>query len=166
MNNLVNNFLTYFNQLQPRERAMLIVAGVVVSLMVLYLAIWEPFMGRNERLANSVREQAALVQWMEQSAAEAKSLRGSQRPGVGRGAESVLGIIDRTAKSGKLGEAMKRVDPDGTDRVRVWLDQAPFDDMVVWLERIERDYKLTVDTAVIDSVGPGRVSARLVIEGS
>jgi len=157
----------YWMQLKPRERVLLIGAGAVLLLLVLYLSVWEPLLGNADRLEHSVQENRELVNWMEQAAAEVKRLRASQPGGGGlRRGQSLLGVIDRTAKSGELGSAVKRIEPDGQDRVRVWLEGAAFDDLVVWLGEIQSQYGLKIDSAVIDrGVSEGRVSARLVVVG-
>lgn len=159
----------YWQQLAARERIMLGIAGIVVGIMFLYLVILEPIMNDAKRLQTQLSEQQRLLSWMEDAAREAKSLsaRGGKKIQVGAGGQSLLGIIDRTAKAGNLGDAMKRVEPDGSSSVRVWLERASFDDTVRWLEKLERDYSLDIDSVVIDKEdSPGRVNVRLVFKGA
>jgi general secretion pathway protein M len=159
----------YWQQLNTRERVMIGIAGVAIGIMFLYLVILEPIMKDAQRLEKQLVEQQRLLSWMEDAAKEAKSLsaRGGQKIKVGTGGQSLLGVIDRTAKAGQLGDAMKRVEPDGSNRVRVWLEKASFDDTVRWLERLEREYSMDIDSVVIDKEdAPGRVNVRLVFKGA
>ena len=159
----------YWQQLAARERLMLGIAGVVIGVMFLYLVVLEPIMNDAKRLEKQLVEQHRLLNWMEDAAKEAKSLsaRGGKKIQVGSGGQSLLGVIDRTAKAGNLGDAMKRVEPDGSSRVRVWLERASFDDTVRWLERLEKDYSLDIDSVVVDKEeAPGRVNVRLVFKGA
>ncbi|MDH5545702.1 MAG: type II secretion system protein M [Gammaproteobacteria bacterium] len=159
----------YWQQLNPRERLLLGVAGVVLGLMILFLGILEPVMDEAKSLEKQVEEQRKLLKWMEDSAQEVKRLTrssGTRKAAVGAGGQSLLGVIDRTAKAGNLGDAMKRVEPDGGDKVRVWLEQASFDDVVTWLENLERNYSLQIESVAVDKENaPGRVNVRLVFAG-
>ncbi len=156
--------MQYWTQLRSRERAMLIAATVVVVFALFYLMVWEPVVKRNAELTRSVQDQRALAVWMRQSAVQVKKLQASTtaRPASG---QSLLTVIDTTAKMGGLTSTLKRVEPEGSTRVRVWLEQATFDDVSRWVELLQRDFRVRLDTAVIDrEAAPGKVTARLVFE--
>jgi general secretion pathway protein M len=79
----------------------------------------------------------------------------------------LLGTIDRTAKAGDLGKSVKRVQPDGQTKARVWLENANFDAMIKWLESLQRQQGIRIVTSVIEKQEEaGIVNARLVLEGS
>ena len=107
---------------------------------------------------------------MEQSAEEAKQLQSKLKASGSSGrtkGQSLLGIIDRTAKTGKLGKSVKRVQPDGQTKARVWMENASFDSMVNWLEKLQRQQGIRIVTSVIEKQDePGLVNARLVLEGA
>jgi general secretion pathway protein M len=76
-----------------------------------------------------------------------------------------LTAIDRTAKASRLADAMKRLQPDGDDRVRVWLEDASFDDVMQWLYNLEQRQGVRAVSAVFEAKDqPGRVDGRLVFE--
>lgn len=167
MNAYIQQFLAFWMQLKPRERTMLSVGAAFFVLVFIYLAIWEPLVNKADRLKTAVKEQKELVQWMQRASQEARQLQGSganrARPTTG---QSLLGVIDATAKRGDLGNAMKRVEPEGANRVRVWMEQASFDDMIRWIDQLQTEYSFAVESAVIDKEPiSGRVSARLVFTG-
>lgn len=162
----MDQLLQYWAQLRPRERQLLMGAGGILVLMLLYLLLWEPLVSGADRLQQQVKDNRELVEWMRQSANEVRALQASRGRQGSIGGQSLLGVIDRTAKGSELGSAVKRIEPDGQERVRVWLERASFDDMVVWLDQIQRQFGLQIESAVIDrDVSEGRVSARVVIEG-
>ncbi|NOY61986.1 MAG: type II secretion system protein M [Gammaproteobacteria bacterium] len=157
-------------QLKPREQAMLLGGGAALIIMMIYFLAWQPFKNSTDRLRQTTADQQTLLQWMQKSALEAKSLQGSaptrRKNSSGK---SLLTLIDQTAKSGKLGSALKRVEPSGSDKVRIRLQEASFDDMVRWLTRIKRDYGITVISTSIDSNADGsggRVNVRLTLQGA
>jgi len=165
MNGLMLPLRRFWDGLRPRERLLVGLAAVVVAFTVFYLALWEPIHQRNAALRERLAEQRALLVWMEERAAEVRALRGGAGTGRLPAGDSLLGIIDRTARGADLKGRVSRIEPDGEDGVRIWLDGVAFDALVRWLGRLQRQYGLTVASAVIDREGPGKVSARLVIRG-
>ncbi len=162
--------LNYWAQLRPREQLLLSLGAVVGLAAALFLLAWEPVMQERQRLEQSVAEQRQLVAWLQQAAREVEQLRQSKPAANGnrmRGGRSLLALIDSTAKQGRLGEALKRVEPDGSGRVRVWLDEAAFDDLVRWLGQLRQRYAVQVDSIAIDKdERRGRVNARVVFSGA
>ncbi len=158
----------YWAQLKPRERLMLMACGGVLLLIFIYLLMIEPVFDKTTELKTSVAKQEQLLHWMQQKSAEAKQLQRTNRSSGNARKQSILGLIDRTAKAGKLGDSMKRVEPDGSNRVRVWLENAAFDDVARWLTKLQNKHGLKVTSVIIDAEenSTGRVSARLVFEGA
>jgi general secretion pathway protein M len=155
----------WFTSLAPRERAMVSIAAVVVALALVYAVAWGPLASSVARLQQSVEEQQALKQWMQQSAAEVNQLRGV----VGTAADhrSLLAVVDQTSKQSQLGPAVKRIEPDGQELVRVTLEQASFDDIMTWLGTLQRGFGVSVADVSIDrQADSGRVNARITLKRS
>lgn len=160
--------LEYFNQLKPRERIMVSAAAVAVVVAMLYSFLLEPFTAKVEQLENRIAGQQRDVQWMKQAAVEVAQLKSAQATATSnmRAGQSLLAVIDKTSKRIKLAEDMKRVEPDGTNHVRVWLESAPFDQLARWITVLQSSYKLQVESAVIDKTdSQGKVNARIVFLG-
>lgn len=157
----------YWLNLQPRERKILLVAGGVLFVLFLYLGIWEPMQTSVIKLKAAVVEKKATLNWMKIAAVEVKRLQGTSRQvGQRQTGESLLSLVDRTAKQAKLADSMKRVQPDGESRVRVWLERASFDSMTLWLETLQRQYEVVIVSSQIEGLDiPGEVDVRLVLQG-
>jgi general secretion pathway protein M len=155
----------WFTSLAPRERAMVSIAAVVVALALVYAVAWGPLASSVSRLQQSVEEQQVLKQWMQESAAEVNRLRGVA--GASDDHRSLLAVVDQTSKQSQLGPAVKRIEPDGQDLVRVSLEQASFDDMVTWLGNLQRNFGVSIADVSIDrQADSGRVNARLTLKRS
>lgn len=152
--------------LEQRERRLVISGAVLLGLMLLYVVVWEPMVDKVEGLRVSTTEQASTLLWMRQAAQEVKKLRGSGGAITkSTGGQSLLTLVDRTAKSGRLGAALKRVQPDGERRVRVWMEAASFDDVMHWLVLLDTRHGVQIESSVFEmKQDPGRVDARLVFE--
>ena len=158
----------WFEGLEPRERRMLIGGGVILIIMLLYLLVWDPIAQKNVSLKISYQNSQELIAWMEDAAEEAKALQSKIKasgPADRSKNQSLLGVIDRTAKQRKLGPSVKRVQPDGKAGARVWLEKAVFNDVIKWLEELQRKEGVRLMTTVIEKQDePGLVKARLVFE--
>lgn len=143
---------------------MVSVAAAVLFVLLGYALAWAPLNSRVTRLQQSVDEQQSLKRWMQQAAAEAKQLRNAAGA-AGDEHRSLLAVVDQTAKQSQLAPAVKRIQPEGQDLVRVTLEQASFDDLVQWLGNLQRSYGVNVADAAIDRQAEvGRVNARLTLK--
>ncbi len=152
--------------LSPRERNLVIGGALFVIAAGLYFLFWKPLTAHVEQLEQRVTESQALYRWMQQAADEVHRLKGtsSTAPGV-RGGASLLGLINQTARSVLKDAVLKRVEEDQRDTVRVWIEQAGFDDLVLWLASLRRQYAVEVSSIVVDRTDePGRVNVQLILE--
>ena len=157
----MKNFLA---GLGARERLLLIAGGGLLALILLYGLAWRPLTEHVGQLRATVTEQQALETWMQGAVDEVKRLRGTQ--GANRAErQSLLSLADRTARQSGIGPAVRRVEPEGTDKVRLQLEQAPFDDMMAWIESLVSQYHVHIDTVTVESRDqPGVVNARIILQ--
>ena len=153
--------------MSSRERWVL-AAGAVVTVLLVLLFTWISLQGRVERLQGQVRDHQSLDQWMRAAAQQVTELRGMQSRGNrNTGNRSLLAIVDQTAKQAGLSNAIKRIEPEREDNVRVWFEEVAFDDMINWLSRVQQNYGVQVDVISVDRQDRvGMVNARMVLAGS
>lgn len=153
----------WFEALEARERALVLLAGAVVLGAVLYLAVWEPLTARVSMLEDRIQRDQMLVTWLHQVGPRVEALRAGARKTVIQGRDrTLLAIVDQTSRAAALDDAVDRIQPDGDAVVRVWLDDAGFDATVRWLFELSRNYGIRVESARFDTPArEGRVSARL-----
>lgn len=158
----------FLANLSDSERRTLIIASVVLTLLAGYALAWEPLMSTVARLHAGVEQQRVSVAWMNSAAQEAQTLlraRTGASQAISRGGQSLLAVVDQTARREKLGSALKRIEPRGQDEVRVRLEDAVFDDMVAWLGALQKRYGVLIDSVAIDrQASPGRVTANLTLK--
>lgn len=154
----------WFYGLEPRERLVLGAGAAVLALVLVYALIWDPLAGRYRQLQERVASQQETLIWMQQAAIRIKALRGAA-PGGGRGlgGRSLMAVVDQSARAGGLADSIKRIEPDGTKGVKVWLEGAAFDPMVIWLGDLARNYGVEAGSLSIEPQGAGRVNARLTL---
>ncbi len=158
----------YLANLKPRERMFLITGAVFLLLAFLYWIIWEPFSQSVDSMNLTVIQQQSTLSKMKEMEKEVEQLRKkSSSSRQSTQGQSLLTLIDSSAKNRKLGSALKRVEPVGESKVRVRMDKANFNDMVRWLGYLEQNYGILATSITLDTqTESGLVNARLVMEGS
>jgi len=156
----------WFMGLEMRERKLVAGGAAVLVLLMFYLMVWDPAAVAYDDMKKNVAAQQETLAWMKQASRKVKALRGSTRGGAqGLGGRSLLAVVDQSARSAGLGSAIKRVEPDGSKGVKIWLEGAAFDPMVLWLGKLSRTYRIDTSVITIEPQGSGRVNARLTLPG-
>lgn len=154
----------FWMNLQSRERLTLIVGGAMAIVLLIYLLVVEPYQAGLKRLESSVDEQRQVLAWMKQASAQVKQAQGDAKAGIRPQGQSLLSVVDGSARRHGLAKAIKRVQPDGVKAVRVWLEQAVFDDFLKWVVQLEQDYGLSMDEVMVErEEAPGLVRVRLLV---
>ncbi|RFA31422.1 hypothetical protein CAI21_02070 [Alkalilimnicola ehrlichii] len=157
----------WWESLEARERRTLSWGGIALAIILFYFMIWLPGHQRAAELEQTVAEQRVLLSWMQQAAQEAQALRGSHPQPVNRGNsnQALFALADQSARQAGLGNAIRRVEPSGNNRVRVNLEEASFDDMVLWLGNLKTRHGIEAHTVTIRTgSSTGRVNAQLQLE--
>jgi general secretion pathway protein M len=146
--------------LSPRDRRTLLMGGVVAAILIV-LAVILPLDHSVSRLQGQVaRKQADLV-WMRNAAPEIAAAG----PVRGSSGESLIVIVDQSARESGLGNSLAGSQPSGRGSLSVQLEKAPFDALVGWLARLSQQNGVQIESATIDSAGqPGTVNASLVLK--
>jgi general secretion pathway protein M len=146
--------------LSARDRRTLAVGGAAAAILFI-LAVVLPLDHRVSRLHDQVSTKQADLVWM-RSAAPEIAAAGPMRSTSG---ESLIVIVDQSARESGLGGALAGSQPSGRGGLSVQLEKAPFDTLVGWLARLSQQNGVQIESATIDSAGsPGTVNASLVLK--
>ena len=158
----VEQLKTWFKGLQPRERTIVLSAGVLISVAILYLGIFGPLVNAvATREARINTKQQDLV-WMRSVANNVRMASAAQAGGAG--GESLVVLINRTAQQAGIASALVNQAPSGENSIRVRLERANFDAVVAWIGSLQQQYSIRVETASIDrGEKPGVINASLVL---
>lgn len=161
----MNALQARFQALNPRERVIVIAGGCIVVLAVLYFLLLAPFYSAIDARGRRVAAKQADLAWLKGSLAEVQSLAASQPQAAGPTGESLVVLIDRTAREAGLGTSLTGQTPAGDTGIRVRLETAPFDSIVQWLGVLQQQYGVSIESATIDrTAAQGRVNATLTLQ--
>jgi len=157
--------LDWFEQLAPRERLLVTVAGALtIGALIVTLAI-RPLFSQAALAEQRVNDKQALLLDLERVASRLGTQRGAGAAAVaGPDNRSLVVLIDQTTRAAGLAGFIKRNQPDGNDSIRLRFENAPFDSLLSWLTDISARHGLSADNANIDSAQEsGRVNCNLVL---
>ncbi len=146
-------------QLSPRDRKLLL-GCVVGALLLLIFAVIVPLDRAVSRERAKLTQKNADLAWMKSVAPEIAATA----PPPSASGESLLVIIDRSARESGLASALAGSEPGAAGSLSVRLEKAPFDALIGWLARLSAQNGVLVDSATIEKAGaPGLVNAAIVL---
>lgn len=147
-------------EMSERERRMVIICGVIAAAVLIFGAILPLDRSVSQARQRITRKQADL-DWMRSVAPELMAEGPAQAHGSN---ESLIVIVDRSARESGLASSLAGSDPSGAGGLQVRMQKASFDLMVGWLARLSQQNGVRVDGATIDNAGaPGIVNAAVVL---
>lgn len=145
-----------FLQLSEREQRLVTVSGVLLLAAIFYWGIWSPLNTSIERGQTAVKNQTELLDWVQKNANRAVQLRSG-----GNNKTSFVGslpqVVNQSASRMKI--AISRMQPQD-EELQVWIDQAPFNDLLSWLQSLEKTGVSILDIDISESNLPGQVKIR------
>lgn len=149
--------------LVPRERRVVVLGAVVVLTMLFYFLAWLPPHRGADELRRLLETQQGDLDYLRRAASEVMALKARQVRA--EAPEALYALVERSAGTAGLADAIERIDPAGDGEVRVGLEQVAFDAMIRWLAGLRRDYGVVVATAAVRRGNqPGRVAVQLVLK--
>ena len=152
----------WHQSLPQRDRVLVNATSVILAITLLYLLIWEPIYQGLEQQQQQYKSQQSIVSWMRDAAAEVKVLKRSGVKAVTSSNQPVSLLIEQSAKISGLKNNFDKLESSGKEGARVKLDTASFNQMLIWLNNLEKQHGITVTSANIERANePGTVNARL-----
>lgn len=157
----------WFMSLDARERIFVAVAAIFVILAIGWIGVWTPLdtghKAAAERVATWQSSLAALrpMRGQVQSTANGAPVTANQN-------QSLVVIVDNSLRQRGLYNSLQRSLPTPAgDGIRVEFESAAFDDLILWLGDLHRQYGLKVQTGSFTTASgnaPGRVNSSVTLE--
>lgn len=154
-----------YEMLPVRDRSILKVVGGVSLLCVIYFAMWVPaseFMVNAER---DLEQNTKLLMLVKQNKALLAAMSRSSGPSSSSAnltSQQLVSSVTNLAK--KHGVMLKRFEPSGDKKIKVWVDNAPFDKMITWLSALKKSLNIEVEQISVEKDDvEGQVSSRLTL---
>jgi len=157
---LTQKLWTRYEAAAPREQLALRALGVVLLVLAIALSVMMPLHRFNVDAIAALHAQQDTLAWMQANRASiGNASSAARKPG-----DSILTLANQSARD--LGLTFKRYEPSGEHGLNLWLEQVPFDQVVKWLDVLERDYGvIAVDFSASRRNEAGLVDVRLILQG-
>lgn len=153
----------WYQEQSPRDKRILQVGGAVLAFALVYALVWKPFNTRLIANRLAVETSRSTLAELRQLAPELAARRGSGSGSLPAGM-SLPQAVNQVAGEFQLN--LSRWQPDGDDKVQLWLDDASFDSLVTWLGALNSRYGIRIDSINISrGEAPGQVKVRVALQG-
>ncbi|MGH8176787.1 MAG: type II secretion system protein GspM [Steroidobacter sp.] len=154
----------WFYSLKPRERAIVGAGAVLLALAAIYMLALAPLYTAVNASAERVASKEGDLAWMRSVAGEMIALGANAPAAAVPSGESLVVLIDRAARECGLSSALTGQTPNGETGIRVRLESAEFDKLMVCLANLQQVHTVAIESATIDRTAkPGLVNASLVL---
>jgi len=149
--------------LVPRERYMLLGMTVFLAIVLVYFVLVNPAINAAADAKQMLANKQVLIQWMKSNESKVmqvqKQNRASSKPTT---RQSFLALVNRS--SGQYSVPLKRYEPEGQNKLRVWVEDVPFNSLINWLNELKTKSAINVVNISIDAQkAPGIISAKIIL---
>lgn len=154
-------------QLSLRERILLIGGMAVLIISGLYAFTYLPIIEEQQRLKTAIEAQQQLTSYLQGIGTEVGELQ-THAPEVidsADTAQSLISIVDAGSEQAGIKPAVKRLTPEGQDKVTLWLEQCDSDKLLAWLAMLDKEHAITVQQISIsrEPGAAGLVSGKVLL---
>lgn len=154
-----------WQQLQARERGLIVLAAIVIAIVLIWLLLWEPLLQARENHRARIVEQQSLLLWLQSIEPEVSRLRAEQSSTALSNNRSPIGRIDQSARNAGLAGALQRIEPAAGNQVRVVFEQVEFAALMNWLSRLLAEQPFRVEQfSAQRGLSSGRVDVVVVLQ--
>ncbi|TDF36426.1 type II secretion system protein M [Alteromonadaceae bacterium M269] len=145
-----------YAQLTEREQWLIKIIAIILIIGIFHSAVWSPLNAAVEKSEKSLKTQKTVLQTMKKNTQRALQLKsgGTQTASL-RG--SLAQAVNGTANS--LSVTIARMQPQGEELI-VWVDEAPFDSVLAWLQAMENRGVKIIDADFAETNQPGQIKVR------
>ncbi|MGI9278872.1 MAG: type II secretion system protein GspM [Endozoicomonas sp.] len=140
------------------QRALLLLTGFF-ALFILYFVIWAPIRGWSNDRALDYYEQKEVLTWVRGNISRSSHQATVRVREVDSG--SLSAQVSEAARESAISVSRMRPDEKG---LRVWIDKAPYQNLIQWILELEQGQELMIDQLQINQTdNQGLVKAYLFI---
>ena len=136
----------WFDSLESREKILIVFASILVIITSTYMLILAPMIKERDSLNKSINDwENSIIEISHLKQLDAQSqltINNQNKP-----EQSLVVIVDISLRKYNLYQSLQRSLPNGNDNIRVELQEASFNDLILWIEELDSMYNLKVVSA-------------------
>lgn len=157
---LRNKIMPLIDNLSDRDRNALLILAVFLLFCFIYWAGVISFSYRHQAVT-AFESTRGVVWWVDTMSDKVIALRKDANTRLRD--QSMLEIA--SADAAGLNITFKRVEPEGEDQVRLWVENVRFNACLMWLHRLNSEHRISVQQLQVEPTDvEGYVNVRLTLE--
>ncbi|MBB3061345.1 type II secretion system protein GspM [Microbulbifer rhizosphaerae] len=149
--------------LPPNDQRALGLLSLFLGGMFVVYGLFMPAKNFFDSARAEAEKSRQLVQWIESQRPILERLDTSSMGSPAQSQGTLLQRVTAAAEQHKI--TIRRFEPEGEGRIRLWIEQARYQDLQPWLNNLIQQ-RFTIRTVNLDALPQeGMVSARLTLEG-
>jgi len=159
---------TWFNSLSPRERMLVLFAGIASFLLLFWLLLAKPLLDNHTRLNKVITSQKETLKKMQQQSVQIRQLQQQESKPAVVSNKNPQQLIEHSLQTWRLKPVLERMQSQGANGVRLILKNANADRVMRFLYELENKNSLTISELVINNQKKeaGLADVRLTIKKS
>ncbi len=153
--NSFQNLKTWFHQLESRERILVVTAVIITLILILYFLIFSPLNSALNENRKALENDRELVNWLQEQSLRARLLNDSSEGA--RISGPLTQVVNQTTRGSNI--AISRLQPIG-ENLQVSIEAVSFNDLLVWLDRLEKRGVTILQSDIVDTDDSGIVQVR------
>ncbi|GLR71446.1 type II secretion system protein M [Agaribacter marinus] len=151
----MNAVSQWFKSLSEREKLIVLIGGGVGIIALFYFAIWAPLNQAIDENKSQLSNAKALNVWIQERASRAQLLKQSGQ--AKRFSGSLTQLVNQTTRGANI--SVSRMQPQG-EGLQVWIDAVPFNNLLRWLDTLEKQGVTIIQSDISETDNPGIVQVR------
>ncbi|AQQ67632.1 general secretion pathway protein GspM [Microbulbifer agarilyticus] len=161
MNQTIEQWRQKWTALPPSDQRALGTLGLFLGVIIIVFGLFKPAQSFFEGAHAEAEASRELVAWIEKQRPQLERVQ-RNTGGQSQAQGTLLQRVTAAAKNHKL--TIKRFEPEGDGRIRLWIDEARYQDLQPWLNTLLQQ-RFVIRSISIDSLAEeGMISARLTLE--
>lgn len=162
---VVVNLQRQYELLTARDRLALNVLALALMIVLLIYTLWLPARSYMIAAQNKVEQNEKLLAQIKQNRVLLASLAGNSATSARSAAldsQQLVSSVTNMAKQHAL--LLKRFEPSGENKIKIWIENESFDKMISWLNALNTSLGIKVEQISVEKADqPGLVSARITL---
>lgn len=156
----------WYKSLSQRDQKLVWVGGLLLLLLLLYLAVVQPLTASYDGLSSRIVREKSVLQRIARDAPVLKRLEAQTGGDVGVRTHgpsgSLFSLVSESVQNSPIASSVRQLRRDGAGRVALSFNQVGFDALIRWLSSLVHRHGIVVVRASFNrGSSPGTVNANL-----
>jgi general secretion pathway protein M len=157
--------MEWYQNITMKERQFLWLGALFVALILQYLLLYRPLEATLQESAATLSSKQSELTQLAVIAREYTTLGAPKNTDIQKDNRSLLAIIDQSGSDIGIKSSIKRLTPEGNNKVRVRIEDVEFDKLLKWLVANSTKHFIQAELLLVKkSEKNGRVNATLLLK--